>query len=48
MPYKRLQQHFIIKKQKNALQQNKSNIEQAKRQHGSNSSGQMKRFYREV
>lgn len=48
IPYKRLQEHFLIMKQKNAVMQNKINTQKFKQQNMSSGSGQMKRFVREV
>lgn len=49
IPYKQLQTYLIIENQKQAVSQNRANIEKAKSQHGQTSSrGQMKRFYQEV
>ena len=48
IPYKRMQEFLLIRKQKNFNIQSKVNIEKAKSQHMSSGSGQMKKFTREV
>ena len=47
IPYKKLQELFIIKRQKNEVAQTKINIQKAKQQVGQGT-GKMKKFYREV
>jgi len=44
--YKKLQEHFIIKKQKNESVQTKINVQKAKQQVGT--PGKARKFYREV
>ena len=49
MPYRKLQELFLIKRQKNESSQTKINIQKAKQQiPSSTGSGKMRKFYREV
>ena len=48
IPYKRLQEHFLIVKQKNVVTQSKANIQKAKQQNINRNGGQMKSFVREI
>jgi hypothetical protein len=46
--YKFIQKLLLVKKQKNAIQQNQVAVDNFKKQNMSSGSGQMKRFYRDV
>ena len=48
IPYKRLQEHFLILKQKGAVMETKANVQKFKQQNMSVKSGQTKRMVREV
>lgn len=48
IPYKRLQELFVIKAQKMAALETKRNIEQFKKEHSTSSSGHSKRMVREL
>ena len=49
MPYKRLQELFLIKQQKQMAIETKHNIDEFKREHsGTSGGGQGKRAYREI
>ena len=48
MPYKRLQELFVIRTQKQSTRETQRNIEQFKKEQSSFSGGQGKRTYREL
>jgi hypothetical protein len=48
IPYKRLQEHFLIIKQKNAVMQSKVSTQKFKQQNTTMTSGQTKRMVREL
>jgi len=48
IPYRRLQQHFMIKKQREEVNQHRASVQKFKSEQTTRSSGQSKRFYREV
>lgn len=48
IPYKRLQEHFLIIKQKNVVMQSKANVQKFKQQNAGGGGGGRKTFTREI